>query len=637
MITKKPQAEAAQVIDIRAQSYAMQDGPHFGDASGVTGSADLTGPIDADKRFLYRFVGEYGQRDGFRDNTYERGPYLSPSLSWVISDNSLANVAYEYRKVKGSFDTGVIAPGTPVVNAAGAFTGAVAPATTVGDVPRTTRYQEPGDYRVETGQSLSASFTHHFEGGPTWMTAARSVYSESFQDEHSPTGQAVTTVANARTTPNFTTSPPGTQYIVRRARRLGTRRTYNFVDSNVVASVNTGPIEHHWVAGINGGRDTTWENRFGFVSGSGCTGTGGQLTAVQCGSQNIAIFDPVYGLVSPVVGTAAFGSASDRLNQTDTGFLTNSLGLYVSDLVSLGEHWKLSLGARAMHEDTVTREDRTKNTRYESTASKSFIPSVGLLFEPSKHWTLYTSYSQSYVPAQAQFLNSLGQPGTFKPITGKQVEAGVKTEDLVNGKLSGSVAVFRIKRQDTLITVAPGDQVAYFGAACSGVPDGENCYYQGTEEQSKGAELELNLHPLANWQTTVGYSHIDATVSKAPIAAQQGSRLLNTAINSSNLWTRYDIPSGFARGLGVGVGVVYSGDRAGTVPTSTNPNVLLLPSYTTVDLAVNYIIRNYAFNLKVGNLFDRWYYESIGQGTNGVNQLAPGAGRLVTLSMRATF
>ena len=169
------------------------------------------------------------------------------------------------------------------------------------------------------------------------------------------------------------------------------------------------------------------------------------------------------------------------------------------------------------------------------------------------------------------------------------------------------------------------------------MPDGENCYFQGTQEESKGAELELNVHPLENWQTTVGYSYIDAIVSKAPIAAQQGSRLLNTPRNSGNLWTRYDIPSGFARGLGIGVGVVYSGDRAGTVPTSTNPSVLLLPSYITVDLAVNYIVRNYAFNLKVGNLLDRSYYESIGQGTNGVNQLAPGAGRLVTLSMRATF
>jgi len=119
-------------------------------------------------------------------------------------------------------------------------------------------------------------------------------------------------------------------------------------------------------------------------------------------------------------------------------------------------------------------------------------------------------------------------------LPGKQVELGLKTEDLFDQKLTGSVAVFRIQRLNTLISVAPADQVAYFGRACSGVPDGENCYFQGTREESKGAELELNVHPLENWQTTFGYSYIDATVSKAPIAAQQGSRLLNTARNSGN-------------------------------------------------------------------------------------------------------
>jgi iron complex outermembrane receptor protein len=418
---------------------------------------------------------------------------------------------------------------------------------------------------------------------------------------------------------------------------LGTRRTYNFIDSNLTAQAHTGPIEHQFLIGVNGGRDTTWENRHGFVSGSGCTGAGGLPTAAQCASQNIAIYNPVYGLVDPTIGTIPYGTLNDKLSQTDTGFLTTSEGLYFSDLMTLTEQWKLSVGGRSIHEDTVTREDRARNTRYESKATKAFIPSVGVLFEPVKLWTLYASYSQSYVPAQGGYLDRLGNPGTFKPITGKQVEFGLKTEDQFQGKLSGSVSVFKIKREDTLIAVAAADQQAYFGAACTNLPSGESCYYQGTEEQSKGAELELNLHPLPTWQTTLGYSYIDAIVARAPIAAQQGSRLLNTAKNSANLWTRYDIPAGFARGLGIGVGVVYTGDRAGTVPSATNPNVLILPSYVTVDLAVNYIFSNYALNLKVGNLLDKAYYESIGQGTNGVNQLAPGAGRLVSLSMRANF
>jgi outer membrane receptor protein involved in Fe transport len=82
---------------------------------------------------------------------------------------------------------------------------------------------------------------------------------------------------------------------------------------------------------------------------------------------------------------------------------------------------------------------------------------------------------------------------------------------------------------------------------------------------------------------------------------------------------------------------VYTGDRAGTLPTASIATVLSLPSYTTIDVGLNYAVSRFMFNLKVANVLDKFYYESIGQGTNGVNQLAPGAGRLVTLSMRTTF
>jgi iron complex outermembrane receptor protein len=637
MITKKPQAEASQTIDIQAQSYAANDRPKFGKENGLTGSVDLTGPIDDGKRLLYRFIGEIGNRDGFRDFTDERDFYFTPSLAWKITDSTVATLAYEYRHTTGSFDTGVIAPGIPAVNAAGAYTGAVIPATSVGFVPRTTRYQEPGDYRTETGRAISATLDHRFGNGVAWNTAFRSVDSDSYQNEHSPTGQAVTTAANAATTPNFTTDPPGTLYIVRRARRLWTGRTYNFLDSNVTADFDTGWIVHKLVAGINGGRDTTNENRLGWISGTGCTGVAGGLTAAQCGSMNMDVYDPIYGLVDPAVATAVYGSAADKINQTFTHFSTNSFGGYVSDLISLDPKWKLSLGLRTAHERTRTLEDRSINKDYHASSDKAAIPSVGLLYEPTHQWTVYTSYAESYVPSQAAYLNSAGQPGTFTPITGKQMEVGVKTENLFEHRLSASIAAFRIKRLNTLIAVANSDQIAYFGKACSNVPAGESCYYQGTEEESKGVELELNARPLPNWQTTFGYSFLNATISKAPIAAQSGARLLNTAKNSANLYSSYDIPSGWARGLGLRVGVVYTGDRAGTLPTATLPTILSLPSYTTVDVGLNYAVDRYAFNLKVANALDKVYYQSIGQGTNGVNQLAPGAARLVTLSMRITF
>jgi len=63
--------------------------------------------------------------------------------------------------------------------------------------------------------------------------------------------------------------------------------------------------------------------------------------------------------------------------------------------------------------------------------------------------------------------------------------------------------------------------------------------------------------------------------------------------------------------------------------------VLILPAYTVVDLAFYYVWDRYALNLKMGNLFDKTYYESAGQ--TGTVQVAPGAPRSVTLSVRVNF
>src|SRR5438105_4365509 len=53
MITKKPRATQAFEVDVRGQTY-FGDKPSFGDRNGYAASADLTGPIDKDGKFLYR-------------------------------------------------------------------------------------------------------------------------------------------------------------------------------------------------------------------------------------------------------------------------------------------------------------------------------------------------------------------------------------------------------------------------------------------------------------------------------------------------------------------------------------------------------------------------------------------------------
>jgi iron complex outermembrane recepter protein len=280
----------------------------------------------------------------------------------------------------------------------------------------------------------------------------------------------------------------------------------------------------------------------------------------------------------------------------------------------LTEHWKLTVGMRTSHEKQEIQELRLATPTATKIANKGFLPMVGLLYQPDPHWTLYTSYSESYVPAPANSID-INDVNSFKPTTGQQVEVGTKTEGLLDGRLTGTVSLFRIKQKDVLDTFA-----CSFGT----------CSQQVGAEQSKGIELEVNARPLLGWQIDVGYSLLDADVLRSNIPIQVGARLPNVARNGASLWSRYDVPSGPLNGLGVGVGVVYTGDREGMLPlAANNPGTLPLPSYTVVDAALYYLFDRYSITFKVGNLFDKVYYESAG--ATPLVQVLPGAPRNLEL------
>src|SRR5207244_2652463 len=132
-----------------------------------------------------------------------------------------------------------------------------------------------------------------------------------------------------------------------------------------------------------------------------------------------------------------------------------------------------------------------------------------------------------------------------------------------------------------------------------------------------------------------GYSLLDSKVTASPDPVQVGALLPNVARHSANLWSRYDIRDGALKGLGIGVGLFYVGDRAGALVSTADRRDLHLPSYTVADLGFYYLIDRYAFNLKIGNLFDKEYIESAGSIPD--IRLLPGLPRNVTLSMRVNF
>ncbi len=106
------------------------------------------------------------------------------------------------------------------------------------------------------------------------------------------------------------------------------------------------------------------------------------------------------------------------------------------------------------------------------------------------------------------------------------------------------------------------------------------------------------------------------------------------AKNAATLWSRYDWKNGF----GLGLGVTYTGQREGLLPTTANDlKPLNLPAYTVVDAGLYYQRGIYSLNLKFGNIFNKKYFESSGGGSQGRVQIQPGQPRYATLTARITL
>jgi len=581
LITKKPQANSKLIFDVRTQTFAAPV-RNFGDHNSIAGAFDATGAVIDGVN--YRLLGQVTRNQGFRNDAYSNQEFLAPSLDFELSPQTNLTLQFEYRATKERFDTGLAAP----------FDGATLATSTKYDITRLasleTVYQNPDNFRFEKGTSASAYFTHAF-GDWRVNVGYRHVRSNSEQKD---------------ITPMNVTKIGGVDFVTRRARHLFTQRKYDYADANVSGSFNTGSIEHKLLVGINGGIDTVIEDRPKFFSGA-------QL--------NVRLYNPDFST------TPAFDSLPNGpiANLSYRDILSRNYGIYVSDLITLTDWLKVSVAARKFSEFSRTYPDRRNTPAVvgRRTTKKDFLPSAGILIQPTNNITIYGSYAESFVPVDPGLLNLQGTNSGFVPITGSQKEAGIKTERLLDGKLGFTAAVYQI------------DNIGQTSQTICNFGNG-SCSVQLGKSRSRGFELEGNASPLPNWQIIFGYTYIDAKVLSAGpgFEFQVGRRLPNVAKNAANLWTRYD----FSNGFGIGLGVTHTGQREGILPTQSNDLLRLdLPAYTVVDAALYYTRERYSFNLKIGNILNETYYQNSGGGSLGRVQIQPGDPRYLTLTGRFNF
>jgi iron complex outermembrane recepter protein len=557
LITKKPQQQYETNVELRANTYDG-DGIPFGHDNGYTGIVDTTGPIDSSGTLLGRVIAQYTNQQSFREFVLDKDTMLAPSMTWNISDRTKATVLLEFRKGNDSWDEGLVAPKFDRFLIA----------------PITTRYQNPEDKVMEKGETATLLLSHEFSHALTWNFNFRSAYTEDYE-----IGFDSDAILNNNT------------QLSRYDRDQDNHYHNNFLDTSLTYVFDTGFIGHRLLAGVTYGETIEDYNRIRFDRIVGL---------------NIDIYDPLigYNAVQPNPATEPPQSHEWASNK--------AAGAYVTDLLTFSEHWKGVVGAR-YQDIKQTQEELRLDTPTVNKSFSSAFPMGGLIYQPTKQWSLYASYSSSFVPP----------PPTAKPyVTGQTLQAQTATQEEIgakfaslSGRASATLSLFNIKETNLIQEVGTTGLYEQIGAV-----------------RSRGAELELDFRPTSWWQLSGNYALIDAHIIADVVPEEIGSMPLNSPRDSASILSRMQLP-GRLHNIGWMLGSIYRSERVGNLPTSATSGEFIMAGYTTVDTGLYYTGDSYSVSLKVSNLLDKQYYLSAFSAV----RITPGDPRNISLTLDKTF
>lgn len=571
IVTKQPQAVAGNSLTTTLAGFTGAQGRH---GAGYSAALDSTGPIDAGKHWLYRFVGYYEDVPAWRQFDWGKNFYLFPSLTYSPDQNTDVTVKVEvWRQHRFSIqDQSLVAPFNLIANV---------------PADHAIVYQDPDNTEYDKAEVYNLVFNHHCQND--WMIKFNVRTVQHADGRRLLENNAINSV-----------QPVGASTVQQRLRDTWNRRRYAYYDLNLYRDFGPEAFRQTLLFGLAGGFETHNFTRWIFKNVTG---------------PDINVYDPAHGLTvypayDPVAGPTQV-AISKYYNYA----------AYFTDQIKLGQQWHASFGVHREKYDTKYTDLAVKYGAFVNPGaanhSISTVPSFGLVYEPADTLSLYASYSEGFKPSPPQIRD--GYDRGFPPEKSDQKEIGAKA-DFFEHKLGVLLSVYDITRSNVSEPVpqlfdANGVQV-----------------YRNLSSLSKGVELSVNYQPAPYFQMQLGWTHDDAHVSQSAQPTVVGAQLANAPRQSGNFWTRYNVPDGALRGFGVGFGLIYTGARNGVL-SNVPASMLTIPANTRADLALYYKWKRYDVALNMTNITDVSYIASADASTDVV----PGAPRKITLSLHYAF
>ena len=365
------------------------------------GSIDMTGPIDEEGNFLYRFIASADGGSSFIDDVDNEQFLIAPSLSFIGFDGDLRlDFDFTYLYNDETFEHGV-----PTVD--GGPDTRPSFSTFFGDEKSTKKSDDytaelRADWQILESTSIDAALSYYFYDY------------ESFALRPNQSGVAPDdTITRNLNFQEATIEEP----------KLETNLTHetNFFES-----------EWRFLAGGDVRRTTENTAEFRTINPFDTT----------------SVFDPVTDTPFPDPFGPAFTQEIEDFEREVQAF-----GLYAQVETWLFENrLKLLGGLRYdeidFSERVVLPDGSAFNTKQRD---NSISPRAALLFKPAPFTSVYASYSTSFEQARG---GNAGEPA-FEPTEGEQFEVGLKQE-FFDGRAIATVALFDLT-QENLVQPDPND------------------------------------------------------------------------------------------------------------------------------------------------------------------------------------
>lgn len=526
-------------------------------------SAEATGPVDSSGVVTYRLGGFYESMDPYRRNTQNKSRIGDAGIAIKTNEGgklTLQATIYD-SELQANRLRGVL------VDDDGNFLTSIR-----------WNANEKTDFLNLRSQAYQARYATTIGDRVTFDAGARYFKATEKQQYHEPRGL-----------------DPANPDLVRREFRDQIRPVHGLsFMANLTARVDVFGVEHKFQTGAD------WYDEKSVL----------HSRILRSGVTSLSLSNPVYGSGAGDAARAAL------LPFTTTDTRTKRKGAYLQDQISVTDALLLVAGVRYdKFDDGVTTSSGGSVSGRSAYSDSDVTLRGGAIFKPRADVSLYASWSQSFEPQSAADQNS-DAGGPFSPVTGNQLEGGVKTQ-LFDGRLQANAAVYRIVRKN-ILQVDPAqepvngvDQLAPIG-----------------EVTSRGFEIDLTTDITPDWVLLVNYGYNDTkitgTAEGQAITNAVGDRFANAPKHKVGFWTRYQVPA-------IGTAFAFGGEHVSRRISLSGQKV---KPYTIFDASITKGLGFAELLLRVDNIFDKVYAAS---GFSAQSGHFPGEPRTFLAELRFRF